>query len=467
MAAGINFDKYDDIQAEVTGTDAPPPISTFDDCGFFETTRKNVELCHYVRPTPVQKYSIPIIMSGRDLMACAQTGSGKTAAFLLPTITRLIKEECPGASQNDTQTPEVLIVSPTRELTLQIYNEARKFVHGSVYRPVVAYGGTSVGHQLAQVERGANIVVGTPGRLMDFLRRGKVLLTNVKTLILDEADRMLDMGFEPDIRKIVTEFGMPEVGMRQTLMFSATFPEDIQKLANEFLNNYLFLTIGVVGGTTSDIDQSVVAVGEYEKKEKLQEILTSAGADRTLVFVETKRNADYLASLLSQEEFPTTSIHGDRLQREREEALRDFRSGRSRVLVATSVAARGLDIPQVKHVINYDLPNNIEEYVHRIGRTGRIGNKGQATAFFQKDRDMSLARGLVKVLSDAHQAVPEFLEQAAEEAVGSDYGPAGGRFASKDLRLKKGRGGGGDDFGGFGGGQESNGPPALDEGEEW
>jgi probable ATP-dependent RNA helicase DDX4 len=293
---------------------------------------------------------------------------------------------------------------------------------------------------------------------------------------------MLDMGFEPEVRKIVSEFSMPAVGERQTLMFSATFPEEIQKLAGDFLNNYLFLTIGVVGGTTSDIDQTVVAVGEYERKEKLQEILTSAGADRTLVFVETKRNADYLASLLSQEEFPTTSIHGDRLQREREEALRDFRTGRSRVLVATSVAARGLDIPQVKHVINYDLPNNIEEYVHRIGRTGRIGNKGQATAFFQKDRDLALARGLVKVLSDAHQDVPEFLEQAAEEAVGSDYGPAGGKFASKDLRFQRGGRGGGDRFGndssgfgsgsnGFGGGQGGGGnfggPPALEEAEEW
>lgn len=451
MAAGINFSKYDEIPVEVTGRDPPGHISAFSECNFFETTQKNIEKCNYTHPTPVQKYAIPIIMQGRDLMACAQTGSGKTAAFLLPSITRMIKDSVPGASAADSQSPEVLIISPTRELTFQIYGEARKFVHDSIYRPVVVYGGVSVGHQLRQVEQGCNILVGTPGRLLDFLGRKKVLLDNIRVLILDEADRMLDMGFEPDIRRVVDEFGMPAKGERQTLMFSATFPEEIQRLASDFLNDHIFLTVGVVGGTTSDIQQNVVQVGEYDKREKLQEILSSSGADRVLVFVETKRNADFLASFLSQEEFPTTSIHGDRLQREREEALRDFRTGRSRVLVATSVAARGLDIPKVKHVVNYDLPSHIEEYVHRIGRTGRIGNKGVATAFFQADKDSTLARGLVKVLADAHQDVPDFLEQAAEAAVGSGYGPASGRFASKDIRYQGGRGGRNNNGGGLGG----------------
>lgn len=479
MAAGINFDKYDDIPVDVTGENPPQHITTFEEVEFFESTKAAVSKCGYKRPTPVQKYSIPIILAGRDLMACAQTGSGKTAAFLLPVITKLIKDQAPGGSQSETQSPQVLIISPTRELALQTYNEARKFTHGTVYRPVVAYGGTSVGHQLRQLEGGCNILVGTPGRLIDYLDRGKVLLDKIAVLILDEADRMLDMGFEPEIKKIVGQYGIPETGKRQTLMFSATFPEEIQRIANDFLHNYLFLTVGRVGGATSDITQRVVEVDEFGKREKLSEILSTTGVERTLVFVETKRNADFLATYLSQENFPTTSIHGDRYQKEREEALRDFRSGRAPVLVATSVAARGLDIPDVKHVVNYDLPNNIEEYVHRIGRTGRIGNQGLATAFFNKEKDAPLARSLIKVLSDACQDVPDFLEAAGEAAVGTNYGPAGGRFASKDYRQGRGGRGGfkgdsgavGDDQGGFGSFSESatggfSNSAALDE-DKW
>ncbi|XP_019854878.1 PREDICTED: DEAD-box ATP-dependent RNA helicase 37-like isoform X1 [Amphimedon queenslandica] len=454
--AGINFDRYDDIPVDVSGRDPPGNITSFDECGFFQTTSENIAKCKYTRPTPVQKYSIPIIMKGRDLMACAQTGSGKTAAFLLPSITRLISENIPGASRNDTQSPEVLIISPTRELTLQIYNEARKFTHNSIYRPVVVYGGTSVGHQLRQVEGGCNMLVCTPGRLIDFLQRKKVLLDNIKIFILDEADRMLDMGFGPEIRRVVQDFDMPEKGKRQTLMFSATFPEEIQQLAADFLEDYLFLTVGRVGGATSDIQQKVIEIGEYERRDKLIEILSSAGQERVLVFVETKRSADFLATSLSQSGYPATSIHGDRFQREREEALRDFRNGRAPVLIATSVAARGLDIPEVKHVINYDLPQQIDEYVHRIGRTGRIGNKGLATAFFQKDKDMALARSLVKILTDAEQDVPDFLEECAESAAGTNFGPSGGQFASRDIRSggrgsQRGGRSGGSSWGGGGG----------------
>ncbi|EDO46988.1 predicted protein, partial [Nematostella vectensis] len=282
------------------------------------------------------------------------------AAFLLPVMTSMMNAGLTSSSFSETQTPQAMCIAPTRELANQIYLEARKFAHGTMLRPVVCYGGVSVSHQLRQLQSGCNLLVGTPGRLTDFIEKGKVSLKGLQFLILDEADRMLDMGFEPAIRRIVESMGMPDKSERQTLMFSATFPEEIQRLAGDFLNDYLFLTVGRVGGTTSDIEQTVIEVTDNEKRDRLTQILGDAGTDRTLVFVESKRSADFLAIFLSGEGFPTTSIHGDRLQQEREEALDDFRKGRCPVLIATNVAARGLDIDDVKHVINFDLPSDID-----------------------------------------------------------------------------------------------------------
>uniref|UniRef100_A0ABM0N0V5 RNA helicase n=1 Tax=Saccoglossus kowalevskii TaxID=10224 RepID=A0ABM0N0V5_SACKO len=401
IETGINFSNYDAIPVEVTGRDAPKHINSFDEAELYETFAKNVAKAKYLKPTPVQKYSIPIILRGRDLMSCAQTGSGKTAAFLLPVLTGMIKSGLSGSSFSEAVEPQALVITPTRELALQIHHEALKFAYSTILRPVVCYGGTSVQHQLRELSRGCNLLVATPGRLLDFVGKGKVGLGKLKYLILDEADRMLDMGFEPEIRRLVASPNMPSKEDRQTLMFSATFPEEIQKLAGDFLNDYIFLTVGRVGGTTPDIEQSVVQMeSQFQKKEKLMEILSNVGTEKVVVFVETKRSADFVASYLSQSGFPTTSIHGDRLQREREEALSCFKRGETPVLVATSVAARGLDIPGVKHVVNFDLPDNIDEYVHRIGRTGRVGNIGKAVSFFDNDRDTALARPLVKILSD-------------------------------------------------------------------
>ncbi|XP_056020030.1 ATP-dependent RNA helicase DDX4-like isoform X3 [Ostrea edulis] len=435
---GINFDKYDKIPVEVTGRDAPQAINNFDEAGLYERILVNVQKAQFEKPTPVQKYSIPLVMAGRDLMACAQTGSGKTAAFLLPVLTGMIKNGISGSSFSDVQEPQALVVAPTRELAVQIYNDARKFAHGTMIRPVVLYGGTSVGYQIRQVEQGTHILVGTPGRLIDIIGKGKISLTKLKYLILDEADRMLDMGFGPDIRKIVEELGTPPKSERQTLMFSATFPEEIQKMAGDFLNDYLFLTVGRVGGACTDVTQCVYEVDRQEKRSKLCDILTETGTEKTLVFVEQKRNADFLASYLSQNGFPTTSIHGDRLQAEREEALRDFKLGKAPVLIATSVAARGLDIPLVKHVINYDLPQSIDEYVHRIGRTGRCGNLGKAVSFYSNDTDGSLAKPLVRILSDAMQEVPSWLEEYSKTGMpGAGYGDVGSRFGGRDIRKNQ------------------------------
>ncbi|KAI2660133.1 putative ATP-dependent RNA helicase DDX4 [Labeo rohita] len=435
-ATGINFDKYDDILVDVSGSNPPKAIMTFDEAGLCESLRKNVVKSGYVKPTPVQKHGIPIISAGRDLMACAQTGSGKTAAFLLPILQRFMADGVAASKFSEVQEPEAIIVAPTRELINQIYLEARKFAYGTCVRPVVVYGGINTGYTIREVLKGCNILCGTPGRLLDIIGRGKVGLSKLRYLVLDEADRMLDMGFEPDMRKLVGSPGMPSKEDRQTLMFSATYPEDIQRMAADFLKvDYIFLAVGVVGGACSDVEQTIVQVDQYSKRDQLLELLRSTGNERTMVFVETKRSADFIATFLCQEKISTTSIHGDREQREREKALSDFRTGQCPVLVATSVAARGLDIEHVQHVVNFDLPSSIDEYVHRIGRTGRCGNIGRAVSFFNPESDTPLARSLVKVLSGAKQEVPKWLEEIAFSAHGTTgFNPRGKVFASTDTR---------------------------------
>ncbi|OTA61141.1 DEAD-domain-containing protein [Hypoxylon sp. EC38] len=445
---GINFEKYDDIPVEASGHDVPEPLA------------------HYKVPTPVQKYSIPIVMGGRDLMACAQTGSGKTGGFLFPILSQAfltgpspVPVGAPGGGYGRQRKayPTSLILAPTRELVSQIYDEARKFAYRSWVRPCVVYGGADIGSQLRQIERGCDLLVATPGRLVDLIERGRISLQNIKYLVLDEADRMLDMGFEPQIRRIVEGEDMPGVQNRQTLMFSATFPRDIQMLARDFLKDYVFLSVGRVGSTSENITQKVEYVEDVDKRSVLLDILHTHGGGLTLIFVETKRMADSLSDFLINQNFPATSIHGDRTQRERERALEMFRNGRCPILVATAVAARGLDIPNVTHVVNYDLPTDIDDYVHRIGRTGRAGNTGHSTAFFNRG-NRGVVRDLIELLKEANQEVPAFLETIARESsYGGGRGGRGGggrgrgQNANRDFR-KYGGGGGGGGGGGFGGG---------------
>ncbi|XP_050968520.1 DEAD-box helicase 3 X-linked b isoform X1 [Labeo rohita] len=442
---GINFEKYDDIPVEATGHNCPQHIESFHDVDMGEIVMGNITLSRYTRPTPVQKHAIPIIKSKRDLMACAQTGSGKTAAFLLPVLSQIYTDgpgEALQAVKNSAQEngkygrrkqyPISLVLAPTRELALQIYDEARKFAYRSHVRPCVVYGGADIGQQIRDLERGCHLLVATPGRLVDMMERGKIGLDYCNYLVLDEADRMLDMGFEPQIRRIVEQDTMPPKGLRQTMMFSATFPKEIQILARDFLEDYIFLAVGRVGSTSENITQKVVWVEENDKRSFLLDLLNATvipnevqdstgesvekpGKDSlTLVFVETKKGADALEDFLYREGYACTSIHGDRSQRDREEALHQFRSGRCPILVATAVAARGLDISNVKHVINFDLPSDIEEYVHRIGRTGRVGNLGLATSFFN-DKNGNITKDLLDILVEAKQEVPSWLESLAYE----------------------------------------------------
>ncbi|XP_076339788.1 putative ATP-dependent RNA helicase Pl10 [Tachypleus tridentatus] len=426
---GINFDKYEDIPVEATGDDCPSHINTFDDCSLTEIIANNIKLARYTRPTPVQKYAIPIILAKRDLMACAQTGSGKTAAFLVPILNHIYENgppknlpEPPKFSSRIKQYPLALVLSPTRELACQIYDESLKFAYRSRVKPCVVYGGADPVQQMNDLDRGCHLLVATPGRLVDMMERGKISLELVKYLVLDEADRMLDMGFEPQIRRIVLEDNMAPTGSRLTMMFSATFPKKVCELARNFLDNYIFLAVGRVGSTSENITQKIVWVDELDKRSFLLDLLNAVGLKNgsappdslTLTFVETKKGADSLEHFLAEEGYPVTSIHGDRSQREREDALWSFRSGRTPIIVATAVAARGLDIPNVKHVINFDLPSDIEEYVHRIGRTGRVGNLGLATSFFnEKNRNISL--DLMELITEAKQDCPDWLAALAKE----------------------------------------------------
>ncbi|URE27399.1 DEAD-box ATP-dependent RNA helicase [Musa troglodytarum] len=409
--SGINFDAYEDIPVETSGENVPPPVNTFAEIDLGNALNENIRRCKYVKPTPVQRYAIPISLAGRDLMACAQTGSGKTAAFCFPIISGIMSGP-PGPRQRGSRTsyPLALILSPTRELSVQIHEEARKFAYQTGVRVVVAYGGAPINQQLRELERGVDILVATPGRLVDMLERARVSLQHIRYLALDEADRMLDMGFEPQIRRIVEQMDMPSRGQRQTMLFSATFPKEIQAMCIYLWTFFMPKEIVVLNG------------------------------------------------------FPATTIHGDRSQQEREHALRTFKSGATPILVATDVAARGLDIPHVAHVINFDLPNDIDDYVHRIGRTGRAGNSGLATAFFNES-NASLARLLSELMQEANQEVPQWLSRYAAARSHGGGGGGGGRnrrsggprFGGRDFRRDSAfsRGGGGDYYsggGGYGGG---------------
>jgi len=439
IETGVNFNKYADIPVKVTGENPPEIITSFACANLHDTVLKNIEKSGYQVPTPVQKYALPIIREKRDLMACAQTGSGKTAAFMVPIVSRLLEE---GIQNNkveigsrDPVHPECVVVTPTRELAKQIQLQAKKFCQGTELRAVVVYGQTSVYHQMEDIRAGCNVLVATPGRLNHFIENGTIGLKNVKVLVLDEADRMLEEGFMAEIEKSVTTGAMGLAGERQTLMFSATFSDSVQLAAQAFLKDYMFLTVGMVGAICSDVELAFHEVEPTTKRETLEEILGDANRDpteRTMIFVGKKTTADYLTAYLSGEGLAATSIHGDRAQRQREEALADFTSGKFPILVGTSVAGRGLDIPLVQHVINYDMPNEVDEWVHRIGRTGRVGNLGKATSLFYPDSDGKMAAGLLKVLAAAQKEVPDFIAAAAEENPAEEVGEGDGEKADDE-----------------------------------
>ncbi|XP_063840382.1 probable ATP-dependent RNA helicase vasa-like isoform X2 [Scylla paramamosain] len=464
VKTGVNFEAYDKIPMKVTGEEPiPPPVTTFQEMNLRNVLLENVSKAEFPRPTPIQKYSIPILMNQRDLMACAQTGSGKTAAFLLPMLHYILENDIESHSFEDVAQPVGLVLAPTRELAIQIFQEARKFSLQTVIKNSCIYGGVATNFQLRRMkEQGCHIIIATPGKLLFFLGMGKISLKSLKFLVFDEADRMLDLGFIDDMEKLVAHPDMPPKGERLTMMFSATFPEEVQRCALRFLDNYLFLVAGQVGAANKDVCQTIVQVAKFEKRDKLAEYLRSFedSQEKVLVFVEMKRQADFVGTYLSTNGFRSVTLHGGRYQEQREEALSAFRSNQYRVLVATSVAARGLDIRGVGYVINYDLPKSADEYVHRIGRTGRVGNRGQAVSFYDPEQDLNLAKDLVRILTDAEQEVPSWLRSAADGGGGATYSGSG-QFASTDIRNQN------DGFEASGGWSHLGGPVAQEDDDVW
>jgi ATP-dependent RNA helicase RhlE len=324
----------------------------------------------FTEPTPVQKMAIPVILEGGDVIGTAETGTGKTAAFLLPILQQL-------NARKSRKGTSVLVLAPTRELANQIDAECRKFAPKGITCAAII-GGSGYGKQTAALERGVDILVATPGRLMDFMEQGMVDLSRLTTLVLDEADRMLDMGFLPAIKRIVA--AVPD--KRQTLFFSATMAPEIESIARKIVTDPEYIEIGRRGSAAVMVEQSAYPVAQQFKMPLLLELLEKEDFDRVLVFTRTKRGADRLSHVLKQRSLKSNKIHGDRSQSQREAALKAFKDGRTRILVATDVAARGIDIDSVSHVINYDIPTVPEDYVHRIGRTGRAGNAGRAITIF-------------------------------------------------------------------------------------
>eukprot|EP00933_Yihiella_yeosuensis_P080139 TRINITY_DN9354_c0_g4_i1.p1 TRINITY_DN9354_c0_g4~~TRINITY_DN9354_c0_g4_i1.p1 ORF type:complete len:573 (+),score=130.52 TRINITY_DN9354_c0_g4_i1:68-1786(+) len=427
VTRGINFDKYDSINVEVQGgTGEEEAVESFQDCcDRFElpdALTANIDRCGYSVPTPVQKHSMPAVLAGSDVMVSAQTGSGKTAAFLVPIISAALKAGRK-ALKEGAVCPTSVVLAPTRELCQQISVEAERLCFRSDARVVAVFGGSDAIPQLRGLAQGVEIVIATPGRLEDFLERGVISMEEVKFLALDEADRMLDMGFEPQIRKIIEEYKMPVPGERQTMMFSATFPQEMQDMALDFLDpSYYWIGVGKVGATAGNVEQRFEDIGWNDKFEKLEQSLDSVkneegGDAKTIVFANMKGTCDDIVRRLRMQRKQAAPIHGGLSQLERERAIADLKSGRISVLVATDVAARGLDLPGIDHVINFDLPKTGDDYVHRVGRTGRIGNKGVATSFVGQ-RESAL-RDIVMHLEDSMKEdpdaspVPDWLKEMA------------------------------------------------------
>lgn len=340
----------------------------------------------YTDPTPIQEQAIPIILNGNDVMGGAQTGTGKTASFTLPMLQRL--EVHANTSMSPAKHPiRALILVPTRELAVQVHDSVKTYGKYLALKSTVIYGGVSIDTQIDIVRSGIEILVATPGRLLDHIQQKTLTLAKVEILVLDEADRMLDMGFLPDIKQI-TQL-LPE--QRQNLMFSATFSEDIKKLAGKILKKPVLIEVAKQNSVSELITHVVYPVESIKKQELLIKLIKQEDLQQVLVFSRTKHGADRLAQRLNRHDISSEAIHGDRNQLQRTKALDNFKQGLIRVLVATDVAARGLDIEELTHVINFELPNNPEDYVHRIGRTGRAGSKGLAISLVSKEENSALA----------------------------------------------------------------------------
>ncbi|WP_245776281.1 DEAD/DEAH box helicase [Thalassovita taeanensis] len=400
-------------------------MNQFEMMGLPTTLVNRLEKMGITEPTPIQTHAIPVALDGKDVMGLAQTGTGKTAAFGLPLVTLLSGQGRPAP-----KAVRGLVLAPTRELAKQIMEALQEFVQGSPMKVALVVGGMSLNAQAKRLERGVDILVATPGRLIDLLDRRALSLAETKFLVLDEADQMLDLGFIHALRKIA---GMLPAG-RQTMLFSATMPKQMAEIADSYLNNPVRVQVNPPGKAAEKIEQSVHFIAKSEKTKLLIELLDKHRDELALVFGRTKHGMEKLSKQLENAGFAAVSIHGNKSQGQRDRAIKAFRSGEARVLVATDVAARGLDIPDVKHVYNFELPNVPENYVHRIGRTARAGRDGAAIAFCSPD-EMGELRDIQKVMKIS---IPVASGRAWEPVDQPGKKPSGG-----GNRRRSGGGGGG------------------------
>ena len=379
---------------------------SFESLGLSADILRAVSEKGYSEPTPIQTQAIPLILEGRDLMGGAQTGTGKTAGFTLPLLQRLVDTTVPSKSRRPIR---ALVLTPTRELAAQVHESVQTYGRHLPLKTAVVFGGVSINPQKMKLIKGVDILVATPGRLLDHVSQNSANLSNVDILVLDEADRMLDMGFLRDIRKVLAL--LPK--NKQTLLFSATFSNDIKKLASGLLNNPALIEVAQRNTTSERVEQVVHHVDKSRKRELLSFLIGSNNWEQVLVFNRTKHGANRLAEQLTDDGINSAAIHGNKSQGARTKALADFKSGKVRVLVATDIAARGLDINQLPHVVNFELPNVAEDYVHRIGRTGRAGNEGEAMSLvcvdelkLLKDIERLIKREIPKVEIDGYKPDP-------------------------------------------------------------
>jgi len=346
----------------------------FKELELIEPILKALETEGYTNPTPIQEQAIPSALAGKDILGCAQTGTGKTAAFSIPILQLVCQSQLNG---NFTRGIKALILTPTRELAIQIDESIAAYGKNLRISHEVIFGGVSQHHQVINLKKGVDILTATPGRLLDLMQQGFIHLKDIRFFVLDEADRMLDMGFINDVKKVVAK--LPE--KKQTLFFSATMPDEIEKLANTLLKNPVTIAVTPVSSTVEKIEQAIYFVEKENKKNLLQDLLKDSAIKSALVFTRTKHGADKVVKNLVKQGITSEAIHGNKSQNARQRALTNFKNGNTRILVATDIAARGIDVDGLSHVFNYELPNVPETYVHRIGRTGRAGENGMAISF--------------------------------------------------------------------------------------
>uniref|UniRef100_A0A8C4VZM8 RNA helicase n=1 Tax=Gopherus evgoodei TaxID=1825980 RepID=A0A8C4VZM8_9SAUR len=386
----------------------PNPVCKFEDAfQYYPDVMANIRKVGFENPTPIQSQAWPIILQGIDLIGIAQTGTGKTLAYLMPGFIHLDSQPIPRDQRGG---PGMLVLAPTRELALQVEAECSKYTYKGI-KSICIYGGGDRKGQIKMVTKGVDIVIATPGRLNDLQMNNFINLKSITYLVLDEADRMLDMGFEPQIMKILLDV-RPD---RQTIMTSATWPDGVRRLAKSYLKDPMIVYVGTLDlAAVNTVEQKVIIIPEEEKRAFTRYFIdTLKPKDKVIIFVGKKLTADDLSSDFSLQGIPVQSLHGNREQCDREQALDDFKKGRVRILIATDLASRGLDVQDITHVFNFDFPRNIEEYVHRVGRTGRAGRTGEAVTLVTRN-DWRIASELISILERANQAVPEELISMAE-----------------------------------------------------